>query len=454
MNLEPGHLWSSFENLIWGNAPEAMPGWRGHLLRVVRFIAVLIRDVLGGQLTLRAMGLVYTSLLSLVPLLALSFSVLKAFGVHNQLQPALHRFLAPLGMKGDEIGESIVHFIDNMNVGVLGSVGLALLLYTAVSLMQKIEEAFNFIWHVTQPRSLGERFSSYLSVLLVGPILLFAALGLTATAMNIELVQKLLAIEPFGRAAYELGKLTPYVLVIVAFTLIYLFIPNTRVYVGPAVLGGVVGGVMWQSAGWAFALFAASSTQYSAIYSSFAILILFLIWLHLSWLILLFGASVAFYRQHPEYIVADAGEPLLSNRMRERLALVIMSRIAERHLAGNPPWTLQQLTQALNIPMHAVQLVLDSLEAARLVACSNDDPPGYLPERDLGAISVKELLDTVRAAGEDRFLNPAGLRGSSQVDQAMQRFDEALSAALTGLSVRDLASAPDPARPEERKTGA
>ena len=447
MNWEPGHLLSAFEKLIWNGTPEATPGWRGHLLRVVRFAAVLVRDVMQGQLTLRAMGLVYTSLLSLVPLLALSFSVLKAFGVHNQLQPALRRFLAPLGMKGDEIGQSIVQFIDNMNVGVLGSVGLALLLYTAVSLMQKIEESFNFIWHVTQPRSLGERFSSYLSVLLVGPILLFSALGLTATAMNVEVVQRLLAIEPFGRMAYELGKVAPYLLVIVAFTLIYLFIPNTKVRIGPALLGGVVGGVLWQSAGWAFALFAASSTQYSAIYSSFAILILFLIWLHLSWLILLFGASVAFYKQHPEYIVADAGEPLLSNRMRERLALVIMSRIAERHLGGCPAWTLRQLTQKLGVPMHAVQLVLESLEAARLLARSHDDPPGYLPERDLGTISVKELLDTVRSAGEDRFLNPAGLRGSSPVDQVMQRFDQALSASMADLSVRDLAAVPPDPRP-------
>ena len=121
---------------------------------------VLTRDIVRGQLTLRAMSLVYTTLLSIVPLLALSFSVLKAFGVHNQTEPMLRSFLSPLGEKGEEVSHRIIEFIQNMNVGVLGSLGLALLLYTSVSLMQKIEESCNFLWHISQPRSIGERFST------------------------------------------------------------------------------------------------------------------------------------------------------------------------------------------------------------------------------------------------------------------------------------------------------
>src|SRR5450432_2300565 len=127
-----------FEKAIWSNQPEATPVWKARLLRLIRLVVVLIRDIWQGQLTLRAMSLVYTTLLSIVPLLALSFSVLKAFGVHNQTEPMLRRFLSPLGEKGEEVSHRIIEFIQNMNVGVLGSLGLALLLYTAVSLMQKI----------------------------------------------------------------------------------------------------------------------------------------------------------------------------------------------------------------------------------------------------------------------------------------------------------------------------
>jgi len=439
---EPGQLLRAIETSIWRSPPEPTSTWKARALRIVRLGVVLIRDIAQGQLTLRAMSLVYTTLLSIVPLLALSFSVLKAFGVHNQTEPMLRRFLAPLGPKGEEVSHQIIQFIQNMNVGVLGSLGLALLLYTVVSLVQKIEESFNFIWHISQPRSLGERFSRYLSVLLVGPILLFAAIGLTATAMNIGIVHDVLALEPFGQLVYELGKVMPYVLVIAAFTFIYIFIPNTRVQFGSALVGGIVGGVLWQSAGIAFAVFVASSTNYSAIYSGFAILILFLIWLYLSWLILLFGASVAFYQQHPEYLVAEGGEPRLSNRMRERLALVIASLIADHYVTGRPAWTLRQLTQALGVPMHAIDVVLAGLERAKLLVQSKDDPPAYLPARDLDAISVRQLLEAVRSAGEDRFLNPAGLPVSAPVAQVLARLDQALTAATRDVTLRDLAGDP------------
>jgi membrane protein len=452
VDFEPGQLLRNVEEAIWRNRPGATPSWDTRALHLVRLAIVLVRDLAQGQLTLRAMSLVYTTLLSIVPLLALSFSVLKAFGVHNQAEPMLRKFLAPLGEKGEEVSHQIIGFIQNMNVGVLGSVGLALLLYTAVSLIQKIEESFNHIWHISQLRSIGERFSRYLSVLLVGPILLFAALGMTASAMNVGIVRDILAIEPLGELAYAFGRLMPYLLVIAAFTFIYMFIPNTRVELKPALVGGIVGGVLWQSAGMAFALFVARSTKYSAIYSSFAILILFLIWLYLSWLILLFGASVAFYRQHPEYVVPEGGEPRLSNRMRERLALVIMSLIGGHYLAGRPAWTMRQLTQALGVPMHAIDVMLAALQQANVLVESNEHPPSYLPARDLAAISVRQLLEAVRSAGEDRFLNPAGLPVSEPVHQILTRLEQALSASMANLTVKDLAA--DPAAELARSSAA
>ena len=138
-------LLSRFERMVWSGQEAGQPALKRRVLRFVRTVLVLGRDLAFGQLTLRAMGLVYTTLLSIVPLLALSFSVLKAFGVTNQIQPMLLRFLAPLGEKGEEVAQRIVLFIENMNVGVLGVLGLALLIYTAISLMQKIEESLNHI---------------------------------------------------------------------------------------------------------------------------------------------------------------------------------------------------------------------------------------------------------------------------------------------------------------------
>jgi membrane protein len=430
------------ERSVWDTPLNSLPRWQGALLRLTRLAVVLTRDLLSGQLTLRAMSLVYTTLLSIVPLLALSFSVLKAFGVHNQVAPALRRLLAPLGPQGDEITGYIIEFVERMNVGVLGSVGFALLLYTAVSLVQKLEESFNVIWHVAEPRSMGERFSRYLSVLLVGPILVFSALGVTAAVTSMGLVQDLLATKSVGWLASSIGQVVPYLLVMAAFTFIYIFVPNTRVRFWPALTGGIVGGLLWQTGGWAFAMFAAVSTSYSAIYAGFAILVLFMIWLYLSWLILLFGAAVAFYRQHPEYILAQSGEPRLSNRMRERLALAVMSLIARHHHDGRPAWTLLQLAQRLNVPGHAMRAVLGALQQSGVLAHTDADPPGYLPARDLSALSVRSVLEAVRSAGEDRYLNPSALPVPEIVEQTLHRIEEGLDAALGDLTVAALAADP------------
>jgi membrane protein len=161
---------------LWVLDLSHLPRWKAWFLRTLRLLLALVRDISEGELTLRAMSLVYTTLLSLVPLLAVSFSVLKAFGVHNQIEPMLMQFLAPFGPKGREIAFKIVEFVENMKVGILGAVGLALLLYTVVGLIQKIENAFNFTWHVKQSRSLPQRFSGYLSVIIIGPVLVFSAL--------------------------------------------------------------------------------------------------------------------------------------------------------------------------------------------------------------------------------------------------------------------------------------
>ena len=423
------------DRYIWTPHLGALPVWKKRAVRVVRLIIVLVRDVVQGELTLWTMSLVYTTLLSMVPLLALSFSVLKAFGVHNQVEPLLDNLLAPLGEQGQEISSRLVAFIEHMNVGVLGAVGLALLIYTVVSLVQKIEESFNAIWHVTQLRSLGERFSRYLSVLLVGPLLIFAALGITASAMSSEVARSVLAVQPVGSVLIAAGKVAPYALVIAAFTFAYLFVPNTRVNFAPALTAGVIGGVLWQSAGWAFAAFVVSSTSYSAIYSSFAILVLFLIWLYVSWLVLLIGAAVSFYVQHPEYLYAKPGEPRLSNRMRERLALAIMHQIGLHFVRGLPPWTLHRLTQHLGIPMYSVNVVLDSLAAGGLVRESNGDPPGYFPARDLSRIPISEVLEIVRKTGEDEFVNPDSLPLAAPVEQIVKSVERAIVSSSAGLSV-------------------
>ena len=434
----PTGLRSRIYASIWSGRLDSSSGWKATPIRLVRLALVLARDLAYGQLTQRATGLVFTTLLSLVPLLALSFSVLKAFGVYNQIEPILLNFLAPLGEKSALVSKWIIKFIENLDVKVLGSIGLALLVYTVVSLIQKIEESVNFIWHVDGLRSFARRFSGYLSVLLIGPVLVFSLIGLTSSILALPQAKLLLAYEPVGASVHALGQTVPVLFVIGVFVFAYYFAPNTRVRLNAALAGGIVAGMLWQLASWAFAEFARTSTQYAAIYSSFAIFLLFLIWLYLNWLILLLGASIAFYIQHPEYLVLEQGEPRLSNRMRERVALMLMYLIGRSYTEGAAPWTFAGLTQRLGVPTYALRRVLEALERDGLLAQTGDDPPAYLPGRDLASIALADILRAVRTAGEEQYLGPQAVPVPAEVEAVLARLNLAFEDQLRALTLRDL----------------
>lgn len=425
--------------LIWDNEPRPEPWWKVLVLRWVRMLWLLGRELVEGQLSMRAMSLVYTTLLSLIPLLAVSFSVLKAFGVHNQIEPTLQNFLSPLGSRGEEISANIISFVDNMQVGVLGSVGLGLLFYTVVSLLQKVERAFNYAWQVSQHRPFVQRFSDYLSVLLVGPVLVFSALGATASFMSSGLVQELTTVPVLGWMIDTAGRLIPYLFIIAAFTFVYVFVPNTRVRVGSALVGALVAGFLWQTTGWGFASFVVNSTKYAAIYSGFAIVILFMIWLYLAWLILLVGASIAFYQQHPEHLRLLTRETTqVGSWRRERLGLLAMCLIAKRHFEGTPAPSADLLAGELKMPTAAVVDSLDLLLNKGLIVALGATPETYLPGRAPERIEVQTVLDALRRRDEKPdplLLGPAPGQGVGEILAALE---QASALALNGLTVRDL----------------
>ena len=384
---------------IWeydaANASGARSPWR----RFLQIVVVIGRDLMEGMITLRAMSLVYTTLLAMVPLLAVSISVLKGFGVHDQLEPTLARILAPLGEQSAELSTRIVGFVDNMKFGVLGALGLALLIYAAISLIQKIESAFNYTWRLQNSRSLLQRFSDYLSVIMVGPVLVFSAVGITASLGSNQIVEFLNSLPYMNDLLHMLGKLLPYLLVIAAFTLIYKLVPNTRVNFRSALYGAVIAGVLWESTGVLFTAFVGGSTRYTAIYSGFAILLVFMIWLYLSWIILLIGASISFYHQNPDQLRRERIDFHLSGRLRDQLALQAMVSIARVHHGQSEliP-SLENLAGYQQVPEDVLQRMLDALERDGLVQRSAQDPPRYLPGASLQRIKLADILRSARYA--------------------------------------------------------
>jgi membrane protein len=423
--------------LLWNTDAASLPAYQRLALNTARIGYVIARDALEGQLTLRAMSLVYTTLLALVPLIALGFSLLKAFGINNVLAPALYRFLAPLGPKGVDLGNKIIGFVSNVKAGVLGAVGLILLIWAVISLLQKVEAGFNAIWHVRRSRPLVERFSEYISLVIVGPLLVVGALSITATISSQSAVQKILAFQPLGELLILAGKVVPYLLVIGAFTFVYAFVPNTRVKLRPALIGGLIAGALWQSAGWAFTLFTASTTRYTAIYSGFAIVIFFIIWLYLSWLILMIGAEITFYAQNPDFVSRFRAHHYLGSRLREKLALMVMLAVGTAFYRHKPPVSLNELTRRTRAPGDTVANLCDQLQREGLLIVTAGRR-GYVPARDMTEISLADIVQAVRHYEPDPDTREQRLRANAPVDHLVDAIDQAILDAVGTRTLRDL----------------
>jgi membrane protein len=415
--------------------PESIIGrplWK--LTRILRYPYALIRDITRGDLTLRAMSLVYTTLLSVVPIIALSFSVLKGLGYHRELEPILYSFLEPLGDRGYELTAQIMSFVDNVRGGVLGSLGLMFLLYTLISTVEKVEESFNFVWRVEKPRSFGRRFSEYVSVMVVGPAVIVAALGLIAAVASTSFMQALSHYRPFDTILLVLSALTPYLLVSAVFTFMYGFVPNTKVRLRAALIGGISAGAAWAFSGMVFARFVAGSTNTMVIYAGFAIVIVALIWLYVSWLILLLGAQLAFYVQSPQYLRPGRGLITLNSSLRERVALSIMYLIVNDYRTAQHRWTTNRIAEHLELPGAALTPIVDALERRKLLLAAEDDT--WVPARDPHSIALIDVLDAVRHDTAGPRLSR--IRDIAPAVEAAQIAEQALQDSLKGKTVAQL----------------
>jgi len=397
----------------------------------LRYAYALLRDLFGGDLGLRAMGLVYSSLFALVPVIAVSFAVLKAFGYHRELEPVLFEFLRPLGEKGYELTAKIMQFVENAQTTVLGTVGFIFLLYTVIVMIQKIEDALNFTWHVERPRSLARRATEYLVIMLTGPILMVAAMVLLT---RIEASDMIARLSGLAGGAGGRGHYAPYLLIIGLFWFLYIYMPNTRVRWTAAFIGALFGGAAWVGVGAIFTRIAVYSTQTAVIYAGFAIVLLFLIWLHVSWLIMLLGGQLSFYVQHPEHLRTGHGEIPTTSVLRERIALAAMTLLGQRFIDGGPRWRVSDLADHLDIPASVLDGALSLLEDRGLVLTAEDDT--VAPGRDLASITLAEILDAIRHETPDpRRPEP---RAVPLADAAARKADQALHASMADTTLRDL----------------
>ncbi|TDJ41794.1 MAG: YihY/virulence factor BrkB family protein [Gammaproteobacteria bacterium] len=427
-------LSEKIDAFVWGDTltQYGLPG--RVVATVLRYLYAVLRDVMSGQLTLRSMSLVYTTLLSIVPLLAFSFSVLKGLGVHKQLESRLFVVLEPLGEQGVDITNQLMTIVNNVNGNLLGAMGLAFLIYTAISMVQKIEESFNYVWYVTKPRNFARRLAEYMLVLLIGPLFIVIAIGMITLLQNESIVQYLVQNEALGPLIAVTSKLTPYLIVGAVFTFLYMYMPNTDVKLKSALVGGLAGGFLWATVGMIFAAFVVNSTRNDAIYASFAIGIITLIWLYLNWLVLLIGSQLAFYHQNPAYLRIGRREPRLSNAMRERLALNIMFLVGKSFRDADKQIRMADLSTSLSIPSITLAPITTGLEQGGLLSLTENEV--LQPGREMTRISLNDILDVVRVEGETgSHQNPTW---SVEIESIGAKLDDALAQTVGEKSLSDL----------------
>lgn len=420
---------------LWSGDLTAMSLFRRLGVQALRLATAVAMEFRHRLLDARTAGLVYTTLLSLVPFLAVMFSVLKAFGVHHVIEPFLAQALVPLGPKSKEITATIIGFVDNIKIGVLGAAGIAGLFYTTYSLIDKIEQALNAIWQVKQGRTWNRKVADYLSAVLVGPVLVFSAFGLLASLQSNTLVQHLVELEPFGTLLVWSGEMIPFLMFCGVFTFLYKMIPNTNVELRSAAIGGVSAAILWIIAGEAFAKFVAASANYSAIYSSFAVLMLFLLWLYTGWMIVLIGAQFSFFHQYPTAYLSRLLWEQGTHVFREQLALKVLRVLGHHYLKGDRPLELPELSNELNIPMSLVEEEVEHLIENGFVG-RLQRPEGVSLIKSPDLIFVKEVLDSVRN-GTPPWILPH-LDTNDPVSALLRHRDQAVERALAGETVQSL----------------
>ncbi|RLB70795.1 MAG: ribonuclease BN-like protein [Deltaproteobacteria bacterium] len=431
-------LREKIKNLLWKQNPADLSLFQRILLRQVQTAALVIRDFGMNQSLLRAAALTYYTMLSLIPLLALTFALLKAFGVQNLLQPLI---IEKLNVGDGQVADVILGYINNTQVTQLGAVGLIFLLIAVVSLLTNVEEAFNHVWGVKSVRPILRRFSDYLSVILVGPLLIITAISMTSTLASNSLVQTLIEKQLVGNFILLLFKVTPFIFMWLAFTGLYIFMSNIKVEWRAAFIGGVVGGTLWQFAQVGYIHFQVGVGRYNAIYGTMAALPIFMIWLYLSWVIVLFGLGVCYAKQNLRTSGRDLRGSEVSRNSFEQVALAMLVTLADRFAKGEPPVSHEQLAKYLFIPPRLCRSIINLLLKIGFVTeiRTLTGHCRYQLGRSAENLNVAEMLKKMGDFGEEvLYLHP-----HPQTRIALETYrqaEEKVTECLDGITLKDLVS--------------
>jgi len=400
-----------FKEGVWEVRLKELSSPNALFVKALRILIMASRRFVSDNCQKTASVLTYYSLLNIVPVVAVTFAIAKGFGVDKLIEKQIIAIAEKANLEADVTGQ-ILGFshslLDHAKGGLIAGVGIILLLWTIISILGKIEESLNDIWEVKKARTLVAKFGDYLAVMVLGPVFLIvsgSATVLVASQVTV-FVNKIALLGVFSHVIMFLLGLLPYVSIWVFLTMLYLIMPNASIPVGSAVLGGVVAGTIAQIVQWVYIRFQIGVASYGAIYGSFAALPLFLAWLQTSWMILLFGAEIAYVREHCETYGFQPDYSRISVSSMRFLMLRVFHYMVKRFSQGEKPAGAKQIARSLEIPLRLVQTILRELAEVGLAVETARDGKGdsaFQPARTIDGITVKSVLDGYEGLGTTKL---------------------------------------------------
>ena len=411
---------------------------------IIKVLYLAIRFFTTKRVLTQAAALTYSSLLALVPIMAVVFAIARGFGYNKYIEVWFRDAFASQPQAVEIIIGFVNSYLVHTKSGIFLGVGLVFMLYTVLMLVSNIEATFNEIWQVKKPRSIFRTFTDYLAMFFMFPILIVVSSGLSIFVATIaSSLPDFLLLGPFVRS---LVKLSPYVLMSALFIALYVFMPNTHVRVKNAFIPGILAGIAMQ---WLQFFYIHSQiwvTGYNAIYGSFAALPLFMLWVQISWTICLFGAELSYTSQNLEYYDYDAHTSDISHRYRMMLSALLLSRICRRFADGNKPYTAVELRKTTGIPIRIVNDLLFTMIEANLIieiaADEKGDSAQYVPSESLDNLNVGVMIDRLESRGKWQIDLPIRqFMNERWIDALNSRSDYLKS--MRKLRLEELACLPD-----------
>ena len=403
------------------------------LIAIVKTVVLAVRFFTTKRVVVQAAALTYSTLLAIVPIVAVVFAIARGFGYSKYIEVWFRDVFSSQPQVADVIIGFVNSYLVHTKSGIFLGVGLLFMLYTVLMLVSNIEETFNKIWQVKHKRSIFRTFTDYLAMFFLFPILIVVSSGLSIFIAT--MADRLPDVLLLGTAVRKLLDLSPYILMSLLFIGLYVFMPNTHVKVKNAIVPGILAGIAMQWLQFFYIHSQIWMTGYNAIYGSFAALPLFMLWVQISWTICLFGAELTYTSQNLDYYAYDVRTFDVSHRYRLMLAALLMSRICRRFADGQRAPTADELRQETGVPIRAVNDLLYKLVEARLLLEVSNDEKGvsvrYIPSESLDNLNLGVMIDRLEAQGRWQLDLPVGELFSPLWAQAVEMRANYLKSART-----------------------